>query len=391
MAITIKPLSPDDLDWIARHKSDDTSRLRLKYHGNEDITYLIDQLEARRKGSHKVAREIERAPGFVFPTLLSAEQCTSDLLAEYHATLVTAGERVLDMTAGLGIDAIHLSNVASTVTAVDIDPRCTDALNINAALLGIDNLTAVNADSLELLSNDSTVYDTIFVDPARRGDGGKRLYRLGDCLPDVVGNICLIMSRCKQLIIKASPMLDPTAAAAELEQYNPDVIAVGTTDECKELVMRLPGNGRRGATTIPGSEIFFDNAERDEPKFGDPAVGDILYEPFPASVKIGSFNTLSARYGTVKIGRNTHLYFSAQLNPSFPGKAHRVIEVSEFGKKAMADVVKRYGNLSVTTRDFPMTAAEIKKRFKTGESNTHRLWAVKNSKNKLVIIVTSSV
>lgn len=50
---------------------------------------------------------------FIFPTSLSAEQCTSELLARFHANLVPDNGVVLDMTCGLGIDAFHIAGKVS--------------------------------------------------------------------------------------------------------------------------------------------------------------------------------------------------------------------------------------------------------------------------------------
>ena len=394
MDSSIRPLTEVDLQWIEAHRHANPAMARLKHHLDPDKLWLVDQIEARQKGAKKIAEELKKAPMFLFPTVLSAEQCTTDSLARYHAGYINEGDTVLDMTAGLGIDAIHLSNRAKQVIAVDIDLRCSEALKINSDSLGLDNITPVNADSVELLKTATTKYDAIFVDPARRGDGGKRLYALKECQPDIVGNIEMIMSHCNKLIIKVSPMLDVTAVAAELQEHTPDIIAVGTADECKELLLILPGNNHRGAATVEDEKntetIYFDDERLHEAKYATPTKDVFLYEPSPAVVKMGVFNGLSARYDVHKIGRNTHLYLSEKLKEGFPGKVFRIVETVEFSKKTAREIVEQYGSLSVTTRDFPMTAAEFKSRFKTGESDRHRLWAVRTYEAKLILIVTES-
>lgn len=391
----IQPLTEADVQWLESHSHANPNMARLKYHLDQHKLWLIDQIEARQKGSKKVWEELKRSRMFLFPTVLSAEQCTTDSLARYHAQYINAGDRVLDMTAGLGIDAIHLSYKAKEITAVDIDCRCSKALRINTSSLGIENIETINKDSVELLKTDSRSYDVIFVDPARRGDSGKRLYALKECQPDIVGNIEMIMSRCRRLIVKASPMLDVTAVGTELAEYTPDIIAVGTTDECKELLLILSGNGLRGAATVEDETetetIYFEDDRLHEAKYAAPANGLFLYEPSPAVVKMGIFNGLSVRYDVYKIGRNTHLYLSEELKEGFPGKVFRIVETEEFSKKRAREIVERYGNLSVTTRDFPMTAAEFKRRFRTGESDRHRLWAVRTLEAKLKLIVTESI
>lgn len=101
-------LTPQQIDWITAHSGDDTARLRLRHAGDPGMAHAIMQIECRRKAARKL-HDTLRNDGFVFPTALSAEQCTSDNIAAYHASLIAPGETVLDMTAGLGIDAFHMA------------------------------------------------------------------------------------------------------------------------------------------------------------------------------------------------------------------------------------------------------------------------------------------
>ncbi len=54
--------------------------------------------------SQKKLPDTLKCKDFIFPTLLSEEQCTSDMLAEFHASLIDEGTTVADLTGGLGID-----------------------------------------------------------------------------------------------------------------------------------------------------------------------------------------------------------------------------------------------------------------------------------------------
>src|SRR5690606_14870951 len=72
------------------------------------------------------------------------------------------------------------------------------------------------ADSISYLRNADQVFDWLYVDPARRDENNKKLYRLSDCEPDVRLNWDLLKSKSQNILIKASPMLDIKAALAEL-------------------------------------------------------------------------------------------------------------------------------------------------------------------------------
>ena len=131
------------------------------------------------------------------------------------------------MTAGLGVDAFHLAQKAKYVTAIDLNEDVAEALSINAKALNITNFTGINADSVEYLKNSTEHFDTIFIDPARRGDGGKRLFALSDCQPNVVEVLDLIKRHCDKLIINLADIKkdEPNLTKEEL---------IGLVKELKE-------------------------------------------------------------------------------------------------------------------------------------------------------------
>lgn len=156
-------------------------------------------------------------------------------LATFHSSLIKENDTVLDLTGGLGIDSFHFARIARSVTVIEKMPPLCDALRHNADALKITNIKIINDDSLGFLSTTSEYYDTIFIDPARRGAEGERVYGLSDCSPDVLELLPYIKTRCRRLIVKASPMLDITQLIRELPGASA-VYAAGNDTECKELV-----------------------------------------------------------------------------------------------------------------------------------------------------------
>lgn len=123
----------DMLDWVNAHIDDDPIKLRLKFAGKIPcLDMALIQIECRRKAKKKLAETLQ-CKEFIFPTRLSEEQCTSDTLAAFHASLVNDGATVVDLTAGLGIDAFHIARKAASVTAVEQEPVIAEALRHNAA------------------------------------------------------------------------------------------------------------------------------------------------------------------------------------------------------------------------------------------------------------------
>lgn len=394
----VTKLSEDIIKWIEEHRDCDTSKLRLSCRKKEDASvfeFAIMQIECRKKASKKLYYTLQ-SPNFIFPTNLSAEQCTSDELAEFHATLINEGETILDMTAGLGIDAFHLAQKAKHVTAIDLNEDVAQALSINAMALNIDNFTAVNADSVEYLKNSTEHFDIIFIDPARRGDGGKRLFALADCQPNVVELLDLIKQHCDKLIVKASPMLDATQVLRELP-YCTDLYAIGTRQECKELVAVLDFKNTKDSPTlhcITGDNKFsYTHTIENNSivQYGNITEDMFLYEPYPAVMKMQPIKTLSERFNAIKLHQNTHIYASTEIITEFPGDCYKIDRIYPFSSRIIKEVAKDYPRANVAVRNFILSADELRKRLKIKDDNKYRLYGVTISNGERLLIVTSKI
>lgn len=186
-------VSPDFFEWIKVNASVDPAALRLKYAGKEgaiDYSAAITQIECRRRFGRKLADTLASFPQFFFPSTLAGEQASSDKLASYHTSLVPEGMAIVDLTAGLGIDVLHMAQRAASVVAVERNPELVEALRYNAAGLKVsDVVEPICADCIDFIDKciaQHRHFDMAFIDPARRSMDGGRLFALADCSPDVV-------------------------------------------------------------------------------------------------------------------------------------------------------------------------------------------------------------
>lgn len=397
----ITELNGNIIKWIEEHRNDDTTKLRLSCRKKDDATiydFAIMQIECRKKVAKKLHTTLQ-SQNFIFPTPLSAEQCTSDDLAEFHSSLINNGENVLDMTAGLGIDAFHLAQKATQVIAIDINKDVAQALSINANALGITNVTGINADSIEYLKSSTTHFNTIFIDPARRGDGGKRLFALADCQPNVVEHLELIKQHCDKLIVKVSPMLDATQVLRELPETT-ELYAIGTRQECKELVVALDFKNPTSTPilhciTLSECENRFSFTRHEEAvaksTFENINTAIYLYEPHPCVMKMQPFNILSHKYNTSKLHPHTHIYSSKNYIPEFPGDCYKIEHIYPFSSRIIKEVAKDYPRANIAVRNFILSAEELRKRLKIKDDNKYRLYGVSIANGDRLLIVTSPI
>ena len=387
-------LSDDIYRWIAENAKADTTKLRLKHHGNPEMEFAITQIECRRKAASKLADTL-KSPRFLFPTLLSAEQSTSDTLAEFHASLIEPGCKMLDMTCGLGIDALHCSRKAASITAIEIQPLLTETATFNAKALGTENITVVCADSTEWIKSCGERFDTVFIDPARRGEHGERLYALSQCAPDVVNLLSELEKITRRVNIKASPMLDVSRTIAELRCVEA-IYLIGTPTECKELTavidFTLPADSTPTihAVTPPYPSLTFTQAEEAAAVAAPalPSPGMFLYEPFPAVLKSGGFNIFANRFGLSPLHRHTHLYLSDRAIEDIQAKKYRIIKALPFSRQGIRELGElRQANTSV--RNFIITAPQLSKKLKLRDGGQLHLFGVKAANDTYMLLLLS--
>lgn len=404
----ISSMVPEDnnfYDWVAAHSADDTSKLRFKYAGKTgdiDYTDAILQIDCRRKYARKLSATLAAAKQFYFPDTLSGEQSTSDLLTSFHASLVSDADIVADMTAGLGIDCMHIASRAREVIAVERQEKLAEALRHNAATLGISNITVICDDCHEYLK---TVADNsfshVFIDPARRDDSGRRVYALSQCSPDVVAMLPDLRRVASTVIVKMSPMLDISAVLSELPGTS-KIISLGTATECKELIAVMAPHTESypsiEAVTIlnDGSENCFTFSRPEEtdapvPVYGTPSVGDYVYEPWPALMKAGVPKLICSRYSLRKPAPNTMVFFSDEKCDDFPGTAYEVAEVITYESKNIKRLKKTYPVISVATRNFDISADALRSKLGVKEGGDLRLLGISDDHHRKYMLILRRV
>lgn len=375
--------------WIESHIADDTLKLRLSAGKWREpwIGDAILQIECRRKAARKIPAMVSNSR-FLFPTALSAEQSTSELLAQFHAELIDEGCRVADLTAGLGVDAMALAGVASAVTAIDINETVASALAHNAKVMGRNNISVFCGDCVELLNSGNIGGDVAFIDPARRGEQGERLFALSDCAPDVVALLPELKAWFKRVIVKASPMIDIAATMRELA-HAVRFVALGTRSECKELiaVVDFGSDGESCDAQVEAVTMFADGGSnrfsftRDEESaatvsYGAPSAGDRLFIPYPATIKAAPLKLLSERFDLRKLAGNTHLYMADGEREGFPGETYTVVESLPYASSVIKRFSSRYPHISVAVRNFGVTAEALRSKLKVKDGGNKRVIGV---------------
>ena len=106
------------------------------------------------------------------------EQASSEACAAHKAI---EGDAALDLTCGLGVDALALGRRFRRVVALERDPVLAAVAAHNLRLLGAANVEVVCAAAEEYLTAATERFDWVYADPDRRSRTGRKLVRLEDC------------------------------------------------------------------------------------------------------------------------------------------------------------------------------------------------------------------
>jgi hypothetical protein len=373
------------IEFAREHEDEDTARLLLSAarYPSIDMPAAVQQIEGVRTAREKWPSLLE-CEDFLYPPRLNREQSSSEATALHKACIyylrqlqgeeVARPLRIADLTGGMGIDSFALAGwkaeepMEVEVDYVEQDPELCELARSNAKALGLSNVHVHCGDSLKWLEKQDRRFDLIFVDPARRDKQGRKVAAFEDCTPDILAHQELLLSKGKEIMVKASPMIDISLAASQLRDIS-DIYVIAVQGECKEVLFlcgRVDGEPFIHCDHLHHGEVdTFAFTREDEARAQATyasEMGKYLYEPNAALMKAGPFKMLSQTERVDKLSRNTHLYTSDSLILRFPGRIFSVlVEI----KPTRKEVQKRIpdGRAHVVTRNYPVAAAELQKQL----------------------------
>lgn len=470
-------------EFIREHYGDDPDRLALqKAKWPEiDVAAAVSTLLSRRKLSRK-APLWATTDGLVLPRTLSAEQCSGEAAARHKALAIREflGKqpwRIADLTGGLGVDCLEFSNVAEAVLYNEMQPELAEAAEHNFRVLGARNIetSCFEASPVTLSgaamrtsnagddvpkgngitecdkSNEGVGYydgilrerletfrpDVIFLDPARRDGGGKKVFLLEDCSPDILKIKDMLLGIAPILVLKLSPMADISMVLERLGNECRELQIIESGGECKELLVLMRRNVQASgqqdgclirvynldAGNLDAENLDAGNLEdrRDSPVFefhrdeendctgphltdaAEIVPGALLFEPGKALMKAGCFRLIGQRFGASALGRDTHYYILRENTPdtatstsSAPnissatgrkhvggrlclkdsGKLFRILDIAEMSGKELKEFGKSHPEAEVTARGVRMTSEELRRRLGCKPSDRHHIFAL---------------
>jgi SAM-dependent methyltransferase len=339
-------LTPEGARLLARlPRYDAAAALRvgaeLRREGFDDALVATAMTQARLR-----ARARAKFGDLADRLLLTADglqQATRPSVAALHVRRYTegAGGSLLDLCCGIGGDLLPLAAAGLRVTGVDRDPVTAAVAAANVDALGLGARADLRcADVLEV---DLGRAGAVFVDPARRGAGGRTFDPRAYSPP--FDAVLAMASEVAATGAKLAPGIPhgvlPAGTEAEWVSDAGDVL------ECGLWFGPLAGGVARRATLLPSGDTVTGDGTRRAPVG---PVGRWLHEPDGAVIRAGLVAEVAEPLGAVLLDP-TIAYLSTDEPVVTPfATSYEVTDVLPFGLKRLRTLLRSRGVGSVTVK-----------------------------------------
>jgi hypothetical protein len=382
-------LNKEVQNFINANLKSDITKLILKGSPFEEVSIqeIAEQVLAKNSCEKKLPTWFN-SEKIYYPNKLNIEQTSSEITAKYKSDLVS-GSTLIDITGGFGVDTCFFSQKVSEITHCEINEELSTIVSHNFTQLKVKNITTHYGNGIEFLEKSKEKFNWIYADPSRRNDAKGKVFLLEDCLPNIPNNLSLLFKKTDNILLKVSPILDITSAINEL-QFVKEIHVVAIENEVKELLFLLENNYNQNidikTVNFNKKEIQQFNFSLNEevfPTFSEPK--KYLYEPNAAILKSGAFLQISAHLKIDKLHQHSHLYTSDNLT-DFPGRRFKINHCISYDKKQLQRLIPSK-KANITTRNFPETVAQIRKKTGLKDGGNQYLFFTTDINNKHLVLI----
>ncbi|WP_062069875.1 THUMP-like domain-containing protein [Demequina sediminicola] len=340
------------------------------------VAAVLTQSRLRADASAKFG---DFAAGMLF-TQAGLEQATRlEVAARHGARFRDAGiTRVADLTCGIGADAMALSALGISVTAVELDEA--------TALLADHNLRhwpdsqVVHADSMQVAAHLDV--DGFFADPARRNARGRR-HDPRDYSP-ALDDVLALREVHQALGVKVGPAIPheaiPSGVEAEWVSVNGSVVEAALW--CGPLTSE-PGHA---ALVIRDGQAHRLTGDTHRADAG--TLGEYLYEPDGAVIRAGLIGQVAEATGAHLIDESiAYLTADAVIESAFM-RGYRILETVPLHAKAIATALaaRNVGTVDIKKRGVDITPEQLRPKLKLRGSERLTLVLTRAQGKRLAVI-----
>jgi 16S rRNA G966 N2-methylase RsmD len=392
--MNINLLKQEVIDFLKQNENEKVYDVALKKSPFVGVSSkdLAQQLFGMQVAKHKFPK-LYSLNTILYPPKLNLEQSSSETTSRYKAGLVNKNAKVLDITGGFGADCIAFAQKTSSVTYCEIQTGIFEYAKHNFKALYFAIRPICN-DGIEFLKETTDEFDVIFVDPSRRDEHLRKVFRLEECSPNLIEHFSLIKSKTKRAIVKLSPLVDVDYCLNHIKHLS-EIHIVAVKNEVKELllvldfsakendvrfhVVNLETNHQKVEFSVEALKLQQDISTPDK----------YLYEPHSGLMKSGAFGFISEQFQIKAIAQHTHLFTSTHLI-DFPGRRFEIIKIVKPNKK---EIRKTIGTLkaNISCRNFPLKPEQVKKKFGMIDGGMFYVFFTTDNENKKIVIICKKI
>ncbi len=374
--------------YISDNLNSDISILRMKKSPFKEVSSLeiVQQIQGKKIARSKFPFLLKEEE-IIYPPHLNLEQASSESTAKFKQKLISE-KKGADLTGGTGIDSYFISEQTEEFYYIEPNPELLETVKHNFSVLKRENCSFINKTAEDFLSENSSHFDFVYLDPSRRDENKNKKILLEDLIPNVFTLQEKLIETSSQVFIKLSPLLDLQQTIQQLPIS--DIHIISLKNEVKELLIKLNTEKEK---TNENPLIHCYNLESGQPEFSlhwleekqapTPSYSQPkshLYIPNASILKSGAFKLIACKYDLEKLHPNTHIYTSDEIIPDFPGRIFLTLDSSFNPSKSER---KKY---NIIIRNYPLKIEEIKKKYKLTEGGDKYLIFTKTQDKNLCIL-----
>ncbi len=355
-----------------KNQSPEAFLLHSKYNTKNLNWFLAEQLKTYPKATHKLPTFVASHCWF---TGKSYEQSSSESSALFKSSLFS-GNRLLDLSGGLGIDDWAFSKSFKAVISLDPDHKLNELVRLNWEKVGTQNCIRMDTKAEDYLGSAThETYDLVYLDADRR-DKENRKQGIAEGSPNFFAIKELLFKQTNQVLLKLSPMIDINYCLKELPHIQ-NIWIVSIEHEIKEILCHLDQtknlpvqiqtieidkNGEKFQLSADENSLHSKETINPNPE------NSYFFEPAAALIKSGLSAHFMNQFQYQALGKNTY-YFTGNTVP-YPlvkqGRIFQIIKQSHFAKSTFKHYLKSISaeRINISSRNFGLDAATIEKNFK---------------------------
>jgi SAM-dependent methyltransferase len=345
---------------------------------------LVSLIKWRRQAEGKFSKNEE-----LFFTGLGLEQSTSELIARHLAQRFLKDWMVVDLTCGIGGNAIFLAEQVKKVIAVDLEEDKIWCASHNAKIYGVDSkMQFIVGDANDNIKN----ADAFFLDPARDREGDTKTRSILNSRPALLEILPKLLAITKNVAIKISPAFD--YEELKLLPEEPEVEIISEDNNCKVAMLWFGDlkTAQRRATCFRAGKKFtiVDNEETAQIE----GVKKYLYEADKAINKAHLVDEIASQFNLTKIDYHLNYLSGDSLpDPSWPDVFRKFIVEAheEFSVKKLQKFLKEKGivKAEIIVKNVKIKPEELRARLKIKEGGPQFIIVFQDSNAKKWFILAN--